>query len=81
MLGILLAILMGCQVYPKTAFVVDVDRNLNIVTAMDVNGYKWQFTDCDDWQIGDGVSMIVSDNGTEIVTDDVVLSVRYSSIA
>lgn len=69
------------QLYPSTAIVVSVDRENNVVTCVDGNGEKWEFTDADDWLVGDLVSMLMNDKGTPSIYDDEIVSVRYSRLA
>ncbi len=66
------------QTYPTTAKVVKVNRKKNVVTVKDYNGNKWKFRGCEDYMKGDVVSMLMDSNGTEKISDDVILQVRYS---
>ena len=64
--------------YPLTTEIVELDRENDVVTCEDFNGYLWQFEGCEDWQEGDICSMIMNDNGTAEIFDDKIVSVRYS---
>lgn len=66
--------------YSNVAKVIDLDRDNDIVTVIDGIGYIWQFTECDDWMIGDYVSCIMYDMNTESITDDVILDYHYEII-
>lgn len=66
------------NIYPRTAVVTEINRVDDIVTVTDNVGYMWQFTEADDWEIGDIASMIMNDNGTDVITDDMIVSVRYN---
>ena len=66
------------ETYPTTAKVVKVNRKTDTVTVRDYSGHKWKFRGCEDYSKGDVVSMLMDSNGTEIVTDDIILQVRYS---
>ena len=68
-------------VYPSTAVVVSVDRENDVVVCVDGNGEEWQFTEADDWFVGDLVSMLMNDKGTPSIYDDEIVSVRYSRLA
>lgn len=68
-------------VYPSTAVVVSVDRENDVVTCIDGNGEEWQFTEADDWFVGDLISMLMNDKGTPSIYDDEIVSVRYSRLA
>ena len=65
------------SIYPRTAVVTEINRDTNTITVTDNVGYMWQFTETDDWENGDIVSMIMHDNGTDVITDDSIVSVRY----
>ena len=66
------------KTYPLTAKVVKVNRKKNVATVQDYSGNKWKFRGCEDYENGDAVSMLMDSNGTEKVTDDIILQVRYS---
>lgn len=65
--------------YPKTTICLAVNRQTDTVTVADCNGTEWQFSGCRDFEEGDLIALIMSDNGTpETIWDDKVLTVRYS---
>lgn len=64
-------------VYPLAGTVTGIDTGADVVTFTDGVGNDWEFYGAEDWMIGDGVAAIMDDNGTEAVTDDVIVSVRY----
>nr|DAZ61513.1 MAG TPA: hypothetical protein [Caudoviricetes sp.] len=66
------------KIYPLTAKVTKVNKKKNVVTVQDYSGNKWKFRGCEDYEDGDIVSMLMDSNGTEKVTDDIILQVRYS---
>ena len=63
--------------YPMTTVVTDVNYGTDEVTCTDFNGNNWVFTECEDWNKGDICSMIMCDNGTEIIYDDNIISEHY----
>lgn len=65
--------------YAMTAIVIKTDRNSDIVTIKDANGNEWQFTGVEDWEVNDCASLIMCDNGTPQIFDDIIVSVRYNS--
>lgn len=87
-MGILLAILLSLiasgqlkengRLYPETAVVREVDYTTDTVTVECFNGNLFSFSECDDWAEGDICSMLMNDNGTPTVTDDEIVSVKYS---
>lgn len=65
-------------VYADTMVVTEVDYEGDVVTIADFNGFEWQFEGCEDWIEGDVCSVLMCDNGTEVIFDDVILSTTYS---
>lgn len=63
--------------YPLTTKVVALDRENDIVTCEDFNGFQWQFEGCEDWQEGDVCSMIMNSKGTAKIFDDEIITVQY----
>lgn len=68
------------HIYSNVGKVIELDRDNDIVTIIDGIGYTWQFTECDDWMIGDYVSCIMYDMGTESITDDIIIDLHYEII-
>ena len=65
--------------YPKTAICLAVNRQTDVVTVADVNGTKFTFTGCQDFEEGDLIALIMNNNGTpDYIWDDTVASARYS---
>lgn len=65
------------QFYAKSAYVVNLDYNSDIVTISDSMGNLWEFIGCEDWQIGDHCACLMNKQLTKIVFDDKIISVRY----
>lgn len=66
-------------IYPQTAVVTEVSMEENLVEVTTPNGESFVFEEAEDWEIGDNVNMIMSNNGTfRDSTDDVIISVRYT---
>ena len=68
------------NVYAKTAIVTEIDRKNDLVTVRDGVGYEWQFYGVEDWMIGDYASMVMYDNKTESIFDDIIIDVKYEII-
>ena len=66
------------RLYPETAIVREVDYKADEVTVECFNGNLFVFKGTEDWAEGDICSMLMYDNGTPIVYDDEILSVKYS---
>ena len=74
----IIALIAALGLSPVTARVVDLNRTDDIVTIELANGYQYAFEGCSDYCVGDFVSAIVWRNGTDIITDDIIVSVHYS---
>lgn len=59
--------------YPLTTIVVELDKANDIVVCEDFNGNLWEFYETDDWFVGDICSIIMNDNGTDDIRDDVII--------
>ena len=66
------------KTYPLTLKAKVVDREKDLVVFENHNGFEYHHSGCEDWEIGDGASATMNDNGTEYVMDDYIESVRYS---
>lgn len=66
------------DIYPETAIITETNQEADLVTVQTLNGNLFQFEGIEDYQTGDIVSMIMDSNKTEVVTDDIILSVKYS---
>lgn len=64
--------------YAQTAIVTDVDHDLNIVMTATMNGNAWSFYGAEDWLEGDICSLLMYDNSTPEIYDDVIVGARYS---
>ncbi len=67
------------EVYPLTAKVIELDYNRDLVAVETFMGLVYVFEGCEDWQEGDCASLIMDDNGTEQVYDDIILMAQYSA--
>lgn len=76
MKGIILAIMIA--LYPATCMVTEMDKANDTVTITTATGFDYQFKGIEDWTEGDLVSVIFYNNGTENITDDIILDTRYA---
>ena len=67
------------NIYPLLTTVTEVDRNKDLVTVEDNNGFIWQFEDADDWEEGDLCNCLMDSKGTEKIFDDEIIMTRYES--
>ena len=77
-IAFLLAFLALFGLYPMTARVVETNETNDTVTVETATGFRFAFYGVEDWQIGDFASCIMYDNGTDEITDDAILTVRYA---
>lgn len=66
------------RLYPQAARVVDIQKDE--IYLRDGAGNIWRWQGAEDWQIGDGAAMIMSNNGTKDIYDDIIVSIKYSSL-
>lgn len=64
--------------YPRAMEIVELDAERDIVVCEDATGFVWEFYDIDDWEVSDLVVAILCKNGTEVITDDYFVEIRWS---
>lgn len=74
----MVALTANAEIYPKTAKVIEVNEAEDLVTIETCTGITYTFEGCEDWAEGDGVSLIMEDNGTESILDDSILMAEYT---
>lgn len=74
----IVALIAAVGLCPITAKVTNLDYESDVVTVQMANGHIYEFYGCEDYCEGDYVSAIVWRNGTDVVTDDVIVAVHYS---
>lgn len=75
LLATIAAIIAAGLIYPTTMIVTDVSGDL--VTMETATGFVYQMH-ADDYEKGDLVSLVMFSNGTTDITDDIILTARYS---
>ena len=66
--------------YPNVGIVTEVDTESDTVYWSDGNDKRY-FFGTEDWMVGDGIAVIMSDEGTEEITDDrMVGNPRYINL-
>lgn len=63
------------HLYPLSTTVTQ--TNNDTVTVEDSNGNLWSFNDAEDWEINDTCALIMDDNSTKDICDDIIISTRY----
>lgn len=64
--------------YSKTMAVVELDARVDAVTAVDFSGNEFAWFGIEDWLTGDTASVLLCDNGTPEIYDDIVIDATYS---
>lgn len=66
------------NLYALYTVVSDINYNDDIVYCTDFNNNIWSFYGVDDWFINDICSMIMYDNNTSVIYDDIIIDCTYS---
>lgn len=85
-ISLILSIIATLGLYPRAGFITGVtyaENELCKYTIQDAAGLTWSTIESwDDMSVGDGVSMIMYNNGTpENIYDDVIISAKYSGFS
>ena len=65
--------------YGLTTIVEETDDIMDTVYVRDCNGHLWSFQGVEDWQVGDCATLIMDNNRTLDIADDIVTSAHYGS--
>ena len=65
------------ETYASVATVTEVNYDTDTVICIDAAGNLWEFTETDDWQVGDLVALLMDNNGTSNIYDDIILHAYY----
>lgn len=63
------------HLYPLSTTVTEIENDT--VTVEDTNGNLWSFDGAEDWEVGDTCALIMDNNSTKDIRDDVIISTRY----
>ena len=66
------------KLYPRAFVITELDYENDLVIVEDATEHIWDFEEIEDWEIGDMVVAIMSDNGTEIMSDDYFVEIRWA---
>ena len=65
--------------YPTTMIVRNIDTANDLVRMSTASGHIYEMYGVEDYNIGDAVALIMSNNGTaDDVTDDIIVQAQYS---
>lgn len=66
------------NIYPMAMVVFKINNKTDTVIFKDFNGNLWSYTNgTEDWAVGDLAGIIMYDNNTEIIYDDIIIDARY----
>ena len=66
------------QIYPMTTIDREIDNKNDIVTVENNDGELFQFIGIEDWQINDVCSLMLNNNCTENIYDDIIIKTIYN---
>ena len=76
LLALALTLVGAGLIYPSTMEIISIqDDEVYLITA---TGHVFAMTGAEDYEVGDLVSLIMFSNGTPFITDDEIISARYS---
>ena len=65
-------------IYPATMKVIVINPTTDVVTMETATGHAYEMTGVEDYLVGDYASLIMDNNGTPSIEDDIILSAQYS---
>lgn len=66
------------NLYPATMAVKEIDEERNLMTLVNATGYTYQVYGIEDYIVTDVVALIMDGKGTDIITDDEIVNMRYT---
>ena len=78
LLALISLMLSGCarEDYSRRVTVTELDKGTDIVTVEDEQGNLWEFYGVDDWHTGDKCELLMEDNGTREIQDDIIVRIN-----
>lgn len=67
-----------CNLYALTTMIIEVNHVEDYVVCLDFNGNEWIFEGVEDWCIHDFASLLMWDNETDNIEDDIIINAFYS---
>lgn len=78
LLGVIFTLASSGTIYPATMEVIEVDELCDVVVFETATGDYYRIEGVEDWCAGDFASLIMYDNCTPAIEDDVIVTARYS---
>ena len=76
-IALILCGIISQHLYGNLTTIVEINRNTDVVTCEDYHGHVWEFYGCEDWCEGDLCNLVMFDNFTTEITDDVIVRETY----
>jgi hypothetical protein len=67
--------------YAKSARVIEIDRDADVVTFEDCMGNLWDWEGVEDWAVDDNAALLMNSKGTEKIYDDEIISAKFENWA
>lgn len=64
--------------YLLCGIVESINYEENYITIVDNSGNAWEWEGIENWQENDIAVMMMNNNGTERVTDDIIIDIKYT---
>lgn len=64
--------------YTLSTKVFELDEENDVVTVEDENGNLWDFYGCEDWLINDNCILLMNNNNTSNIYDDIIIRAIYT---
>lgn len=65
------------NIYLSEGTVICVNSDLDKITVIDCDGEVYQFYGAEDWLVNDKCILLMDNNGTEDIKDDIIISTKY----
>ena len=64
--------------YPLSGKIVEIDKEKDYFVVLDGSGFLWEIGEVEDFEVGDGVAIIMWNAGTTTILDDEVVMCHYA---
>ncbi len=67
----------AARIYPATGIVTAINEANDTFTITDSIGFTWEMEGVEDWAIGDACNLLMYNNGTPEIADDIIMQAVY----